>query len=529
MAKRISSIIDTVVPQTEALDERQIENSAGGFVYALDKWGQLSRFITLGIEGGSYYATEKKLAKANVKCVKECITEDGARTVQIIKDISVDGRAMRQDATLYTLAATIAYAKTPENKQIALGAVNAICRTATMFFQFLEELKSMRNLTGRSIRRMIGDWYNSKDADTVAYQVVKYRNRANWTHADVLRVGHAKPATPVHDAICKWLVDKEWKEGVQMPRIIEGFMKASEAKNAKDVAQLVREYKLPHEALPNEFTGDPEVQMALIETGMPLTATIRNLGNMSKSGTLSGNNDQVKTVVSKLTDGEYIRKSRVHPMTVLFASSTYESGAGLKGSSTWTPVPKIVGALDEAYYKAFSNIEPTGKRFLIGLDVSASMTWCKLMGTSLTPRDGSAALAMQILATESDVQVMAFSSGFIEVPLHKRMSLKEAIKAITSLPAAGTDCSLPMLYAMENNIKTDVFIVITDSETYQGKIHPMEALRQYRKKTGINAKLIVIGMVATNFTIADPNDPGSLDIVGFDASIPTLINNFVKD
>ena len=43
---------------------------------------------------------------------------------------------------------------------------------------------------------------------------------------------------------------------------------------------------------------------------------------------------------------------------------------------------------------------------------------------------------------------------------------------------------------------------------------------------GIPARLIVVGMTATNFTIADPEDPGTLDVVGFDTATPRLISDF---
>jgi len=35
-------------------------------------------------------------------------------------------------------------------------------------------------------------------------------------------------------------------------------------------------------------------------------------------------------------------------------------------------------------------------------------------------------------------------------------------------------------------------------------------------------------MTATNFTIADPSDPGMLDIAGFDSAVPTLITDFAR-
>ena len=55
----------------------------------------------------------------------------------------------------------------------------------------------------------------------------------------------------------------------------------------------------------------------------------------------------------------------------------------------------------------------------------------------------------------------------------------------------------------------------------------MEALRQYRHKSGIPAKLIVVGMVSNEFTIADPDDAGMMDVVGFDSAVPELITDFV--
>jgi 60 kDa SS-A/Ro ribonucleoprotein len=33
-------------------------------------------------------------------------------------------------------------------------------------------------------------------------------------------------------------------------------------------------------------------------------------------------------------------------------------------------------------------------------------------------------------------------------------------------------------------------------------------------------------MTATDFTIADPSDPGMLDVAGFDSAVPTLLTNF---
>ncbi len=56
----------------------------------------------------------------------------------------------------------------------------------------------------------------------------------------------------------------------------------------------------------------------------------------------------------------------------------------------------------------------------------------------------------------------------------------------------------------------------------------MQALREYRKKTGIAAKLVVLGLVSNGFSIADPDDGGMLDVVGFDAAAPAVIADFIR-
>jgi 60 kDa SS-A/Ro ribonucleoprotein len=84
-----------------------------------------------------------------------------------------------------------------------------------------------------------------------------------------------------------------------------------------------------------------------------------------------------------------------------------------------------------------------------------------------------------------------------------------------------------MTWALRQRRPVDVFVVYTDNETWAGHIHPVQALRQYRDAMGIDAKLVVVGMTATQFTIADPADPGMLDVVGFDASVPDVMAHFV--
>jgi 60 kDa SS-A/Ro ribonucleoprotein len=108
------------------------------------------------------------------------------------------------------------------------------------------------------------------------------------------------------------------------------------------------------------------------------------------------------------------------------------------------------------------------------------------------------------------------------------MTLDQFIRA-TDAPYGATDCSLPMLRAIDENLDVDVFIIMTDNETFAGKVHPQVALENYRKHANKpDAKLIVVGMTANSLTIADPNDRNTLNLAGFDASMPEIIAMFVR-
>jgi hypothetical protein len=90
---KIFSRADAVVtPQTQAIPNT-VPNSAGGYAFAIDDWARLDRFLILGSEGGSYYASERVLTLENATAVLRALQANGARAVARIVDISAGGRA----------------------------------------------------------------------------------------------------------------------------------------------------------------------------------------------------------------------------------------------------------------------------------------------------------------------------------------------------------------------------------------------------------------------------------------------------
>ncbi|KAJ1349341.1 hypothetical protein KIN20_004842 [Parelaphostrongylus tenuis] len=152
----------------------------------------------------------------------------------------------------------------------------------------------------------------------------------------------------------------------------------------------------------------------------------------------------------------------------------------------------------------------------------------KISGTMLSCRNASVALSLVTLKNEKIAECVAFCNDLVELPYRGDWTISKVLSHMGSLGCGPTDCAQPMLWAKEKNKKFDVFVIYTDNETYFGNVHPYQALRDYRESSGIvDAKLVVVGMTATNFTIADPEDAGMLDIVGFDSAVPTLLHDFV--
>jgi hypothetical protein len=323
---------------------------------------------------------------------------------------------------------------------------------------------------------------------------------------------------------------------VATARFLKALLELAKTGERKDsataIALMEKNKKIQREHLPTELLNTPQIWDALL-SGMGMTALIRNLGKLSQTGVASSRSQDI---IKMLTDPKAVKDSKVHPLQVLVGMKTYSQGKGDLGSMTWTPNSYITTALSTTFRQAFGNITPTGKRFMIGLDVSGSMSMCMCAGAkNITPREGSVAMAMMTLHAEGaqNVHVYGFSSIFYNFngKIRPEMTIQDAIKA-TDVPFGATDCALPMTEALKmynsSGIVFDVFCVYTDNETYAPNMHPQVALEQYRKATGVDAKLIVVGMTANQLTIADPKDKNTLNLAGFDTSTPELISMFVK-
>lgn len=153
-------------------------------------------------------------------------------------------------------------------------------------------------------------------------------------------------------------------------------------------------------------------------------------------------------------------------------------------------------------------------------------------------------MSLVTLATEPSCDIVGFTSSanprrggwggwgrgdaITELSISPRQRLDDVVNYTASLDFGGTDCSLPFRWALERGKAYDTVVTVTDSETWAGPEQVHQALARYRAWMSAPVRSVVVGLTATDCSIADPKDPDSLDVAGFDSAVPNLVADFSR-
>ena len=87
-------------------------------------------------------------------------------------------------------------------------------------------------------------------------------------------------------------------------------------------------------------------------------------------------------------------------------------------------------------------VQPTGKRFLLALDVSGSMGGYNVLGSaSIDARVASAAMSMVTARTEANYKIVGFSHHLVPLNIKASMSLEEVIQTIERVSVSSSSSS----------------------------------------------------------------------------------------
>ncbi|MFC6592018.1 TROVE domain-containing protein [Deinococcus lacus] len=123
--------------QTERLDAHQIQNNAGGYVYRVSDEARLTRFLVLGTDGGTFYASERAHTLQATEFVKELVQRDAPLALRTVLDVVRGHRAPKADPALLVLALIAKTAPSAADRKAAWDALPEVARTGTMLLHFL--------------------------------------------------------------------------------------------------------------------------------------------------------------------------------------------------------------------------------------------------------------------------------------------------------------------------------------------------------------------------------------------------------
>ncbi|EFO20755.2 hypothetical protein LOAG_07736 [Loa loa] len=301
--------------------------------------------------------------------------------------------------------------------------------------------------------------------------------------------------------------------------------------DADEAVQLINKHDFVYEHIPNDLLSSKKIWEALL-IRMPLTVMMKNLGAMT-AGDLLGSKKQHRVynqmVVDKLMDEKELKEAEIHPISILLTYATYSIGGHeWEGKMKWEPNEDIVNALEKAFYASFQYLTPTNKRYCLSFNVSGSMN-SLVSKTMLSCSQAASAYAMTFVRTESSVTTTAFSDRLTPFKFDCKMNLDEVVELMKRIPVGVIDCALPMIWAKQERLPFDVFIIYTSDETCYDYEQPFVALQEYRTAMNIpDAKLIVMSMIETELNKTDSVDPNILNICGLESSVPDLIREFVS-
>jgi 60 kDa SS-A/Ro ribonucleoprotein len=534
-----------------------VQNNAGGFTFKLDDWEQLNRFLILGSEAGTYYVGQAALTELNAQAAIRCIQSDGTRAVKAAHRVNIAGRAPKVDSQLFVMALALKHGNS-ETKAAVEHSMPSMLRTGSHLLQFVSYLNVLGGWN-RTKRRIVSDWFHNANRD-VPFQMLKYRDRYTWHMRDVLRVAHVKPSTHTMSQGLRWFVGKEDVARSLLPECVQSFIHMNtlvSTAGAVDAAMTGIELGLPREVLPTEALADVRVLSVLLQS-MPYIATLRNLARMASRGAI---NEATRSIlIDRLTDHKAIGKSRVHPFNILLALLTYEqrrSGGhniGRTRIQSWQTDQGIMDSLEIAFELATANAQPTDKRILFATDVSGSMRDTYCVGTQVTAAKAAGAVMLSMARNEPNARCIQFATaGYGGYGLRRGGALygfsgpmvqsdqvtsviqeldMRRIHRIEDIPqdlSGGTDLAAPVIWALQQRIPFDAFVILTDNETWAGHHHPAVALNDYRATVNPMAKMVCASMAANHANIVDPTDPLSLGCAGLDGNLAAIIRGFLED
>lgn len=194
--------------------------------------------------------------------------------------------------------------------------------------------------------------------------------------------------------------------------------------------------------------------------------------------------------------------------------------------------PELFQALHQAFKVAVEkNLPTTGKRYLIAVKASVSELGKGIRGCpSITSLEVMALVALFYKKKEKSADLGFFTASLTPMKFANEMEdiISEIDQKAAPVPNLACDPAAPINWALEKKKPYDVFILLSDGTETHGEVKAADRLQEYRDEMKLpDTKMVLCGLTAPKLDFAKAK--GMLDIGGFDATVPDIINKFVTD
>ncbi|XP_076436651.1 RNA-binding protein RO60-like [Babylonia areolata] len=525
---------------------------------SLDDFRKLTRFLYFGNgnnlykAGGAEFQTSLTSESDKARIVHELLAaEKGEQMVEeISKFLNTNKLGTSRGPALFALAICARHAdQTHKTKQAAMKVFVSACNSSADLFTFISYAVSVKDTKkgwGRSLKTGVQRWFDNRDAMTLAKIITQQKTGCGWSYVDLLRLTHILPKTEGAKMIAKYLIKglKAAKEeyggektssDMQAALAYLGAVEQLKGVTDKDMAAgMVEQHQLHLQQVVARLQQIREVLVALVKQ-MTLQELLDSMGRLAGYHCLEPTFHAVSDITQRICDPQALQDEHISPISVLIGLRTFENGAM---TMKWTRNNSVVEALNSAFDIALRhNVKPTNKRYLVAVNINQQFLSCWVHGAKvLTPIIAAAGLAMVLAHTEESPELVFFDTAVHPLPLTNKMQMPEICDSIMQMVTREHeskrigDMVAPLRWATSEQKVYDAIIIMTDFRHPRAFTDFPKAFREYKEAKGVpDAKLVMCGLTANHVQFASSEEPGILDIAGFDATVPDLIQHFVTN
>ncbi len=437
-------------------------NHEGGKAWNLTENQKVMQIAMTGTFGNSFYASTKDLVESAIDTFKQA-------DVQTLHDAIIKGRNEGFIRTGNILGLIYLSLKSMPHFR---DAFNEVIKTGNDMDDFISMTKKIRGF-GRGIQKAMHSWIEKNASE---YYALKYRTQI----ADAIRISRFKGEDPIYKFILGHYGDrvKGWDENSlneaykKYPKL-QAYKDASEyiAKGESSKAKsLIEEHHLDVASLFGIGSVEDSVWKSFAKV-MPTMMLLKYLNKLDSTGVTS-TKEGIESIKNALTV-DRLKKARVFPFRLYIAYMNV---------TNMTVKNILAGVLDE-YVNAYDweTFDEAGS-WAICPDISGSMC-AKVSGSDQTPAVIAGLFSGFFYKGLNDSIVIPWGSTVKDYSYPKFDSVISHIDRIAKANGGGTNMEVALDHMIQNQIKKDNVLYITDAEEYgNGWLNSWKKYKRYNPK-----------------------------------------------